>query len=79
MARDEVTIGGCPNCQSAAYACRYNCFESGDLRIDSWEHRCPDCGHRETRAFRSDDEETLAEGVDPTECCFCGRRSAAGN
>ncbi|MEQ8788860.1 MAG: hypothetical protein RIC55_21290 [Pirellulaceae bacterium] len=75
MARDEVTIGGCPRCGNSAYACRYNFFESGDLQINSWEHRCPDCGHRETRAYRSDDEDDAAlEGVDPTECCFCGRR-----
>lgn len=78
MSRDESIIGGCPNCQSAAYRCRYNIFESGELRIDSWEHRCPDCGHRETRAFRSDDEDSLPDVAPATQCPFCGRMGDAG-
>ena len=42
--------------------CSYNHFQSDELRIDSWEHKCPDCGHRETQAFRSDDED-LADDI----------------
>jgi hypothetical protein len=78
MSRDETTIGGCPACQGAAYRCRHNHFASGDLQIHSWEHRCPDCGHRETRAFRSDDESTFSEGSDPSLCPFCGRSAPPG-
>jgi endogenous inhibitor of DNA gyrase (YacG/DUF329 family) len=77
MARDEITIGGCPACGSAALRCKYNHFASGELSIDSWEHRCPDCGQRQTRAFRSDDESSLSEGTDPAKCPFCGRASTS--
>ena len=67
MAREQLTIGGCPQCGSAKLTCKYNRFESEDLRIDSWEHRCPDCGHRDTSAFRSDDDEDETEAEEALE------------
>ncbi|MCA9173919.1 MAG: hypothetical protein KDB14_05470 [Planctomycetales bacterium] len=48
--------------------CKYNHFEVGDLRIDSWELKCLDCGLRKTIAFRSDDEVVEAS---PEVCPFC--------
>ena len=73
MARDRQTIGNCPNCGGDELVCSYNHFGRDDLTIDSWEHKCASCGYRETKAFRSDEEETRAEGADPTECPYCGR------
>ena len=76
MTRDRQIIGDCPKCGTEHLACSYNHFEQGDLTIDSWEHKCPDCGFRDTRAFRSDDEEPIPDGVEPTVCPYCGRRAA---
>ncbi len=73
MARDQVTIGGCPKCGGAQMTCKCNQFRSDELRIDSWEHKCPDCGYRETTAFRSDEPESIADSVDPTVCPYCRR------
>ena len=82
MAREEITIGGCAKCSSDKLVCKYNRFESDELRIDSWEHKCPDCGHRETQAIRSDDDDEDEEAVasdaalgpvDPLICPYCGR------
>jgi hypothetical protein len=53
--------------------CTYNHFESKELTIDSWEHKCPDCGFRETTAFRSDEEDTKPEIIDPHICPYCTR------
>lgn len=67
-------ISSCPHGdshQSCQLSCKYNRFEGPDLRIDSWELKCLDCGHRETIAFRSDE---LAPEVDPTQCPFCQLR-----
>lgn len=72
MTRDVQTIGGCPTCKSDLLTCKYNLFESDDLRIDSWEHRCPDCGHRDTTAYRSDDEDA-DPAIDPLVCPYCAR------
>jgi hypothetical protein len=72
MPRDRRILGQCPKCGQESFACSYNLFESGELRIDSWEHKCPDCGHRQTVAFRSDSEEQ-PEGANPEVCPFCGR------
>jgi len=58
-------------------SCRYNHFERDELVIDTWEHRCANCGHRETTAFRSDDppaEDSLAPR--PDICPYCGRAAA---
>lgn len=75
MTRHEVGGKDCPHCSSQLLTCKYNLFQSGDLRIDSWEHKCPDCGSRQTQAFRSDDEDANDEGHDPTVCPFCGRHA----
>lgn len=72
MPHETVPAGECPSCHGANLTCKYNLFESGDLRIDSWEHKCPDCGKRETTAFRSDDEDEVAEN--PDQCPYCGRQ-----
>lgn len=66
----------CPKCQGPALECRFNYFDRGDLQIHSWEHRCPNCGWRQTQAFRSDAPQ--AEGVDPGVCPWCGRQGEAG-
>ncbi len=62
----------CPKCQGTSVACRYNFFDRGDLQVHSWEHKCPDCGWRETQASRSDDpaEKQLSQ---PNVCPMCGR------
>jgi len=80
VSRDILIIGGCPKCNSDELACRYNYFEKADLRIISWEHKCPNCGYRETKAFRSDDEDEddeepdeEAEALDPGTCPYCAR------
>jgi hypothetical protein len=63
--------GICDHC-GGPITCRYNHFEKPGLMIDSWEHKCGDCGVRETKAFR-------AEGDDPQPppesrtCPYCGR------
>ena len=68
-----ISIAGkCPKCQAERLACRYNYFDRGDLQIHAWEHKCQDCGWRETKAFRSD-EPAHAAGVDAAQCPFCGR------
>ncbi len=73
MARDIQTVGDCPKCNAENLTCRYNHFESDELRIDSWEHKCADCGYRETTAYRSDDPEEL-QPVDAFSCPYCGRQ-----
>jgi len=72
--RDIQSAGACPNCGAEGVQCRYNHFEKDDLRIDSWEHRCGNCGHRETRGFRSDDPDTGGRVVD--RCPWCQRAPA---
>ncbi len=73
MPKEQITVGGCEKCGSDAMTCKYNRFESDDLRIDSWEHKCPDCGHRVTQAIRSDDEDETCE--EPDRCPFCKRKA----
>jgi ssDNA-binding Zn-finger/Zn-ribbon topoisomerase 1 len=74
MARDRQTISPCPQCSQGPLICSYNLFEKDALTIHSWEHRCANCGHRETQAFRSDQSTADAAG-DPTICPFCGRQA----
>ena len=57
MSRERITIGGCPKCGSDLMTCQQNHFKNDELEIFSWEHKCPDCGFRQTEAFRSDDED----------------------
>ncbi len=66
--------GSCPKCRAEKLACRYNFFDRGDLQIHAWEHRCPDCGWRETKASRSDDPPEKLAGTNPAVCPFCARQ-----
>ena len=74
MARDIQPVGHCPKCEAANLTCRFNHFESGELRIDSWEHKCAECGYRETTAYRSDDPKEL-QPADVGTCPYCGRQA----
>jgi hypothetical protein len=76
MPRDRQEIGLCTRCNRGTLNCSYNRFQDGTREIHSWEHRCPECGHRETKAFRSDDVDPKPTG-DPTVCPFCGRQTTA--
>jgi hypothetical protein len=71
MPRDRKPAGTCSKCQGPV-TCSYNSFQNGPERIDSWEHRCGDCSHRETKAVRIGGEQAPEEG-DPKICPFCGR------
>ena len=73
MPRQRVTVGACPQCGADELVCSYNYFSSDDLTIDAWEHKCADCGFRETVAYRSDDDD-VGDDVDPRCCPFCQRR-----
>ncbi len=73
MARDIQTVGACPKCDAELITCRYNHFGKDDLTIDSWEHKCAECGYRETTAYRSDDP-VEHQPEDAGTCPYCGRR-----
>ena len=75
MTRDTQTVGACPKCHAVDLTCRYNHFEKDDLRIESWEHKCFECGYRETTAFRSDDPDEI-QPVDAGSCPYCGRQAS---
>jgi ssDNA-binding Zn-finger/Zn-ribbon topoisomerase 1 len=77
MAHDRQTSGKCPHCQTGDVVCSYNHFEREALTIDAWEHKCPNCGVRETKAFRSDEPPAAGQAVDPTICPYCQRRPVA--
>jgi len=79
MAPNLKIVGGCPKCQSGGVVCRFNYFDRGDLQIHSWEHKCPDCGWRETKAIRSDEPAVTPGSVpgDPGVCPLCGRQGDA--
>ncbi len=70
---DIQTVGGCKKCGSDAVTCKYNYFEQGDLEIHSWEHKCIDCGHRLTTAYRSDDEDIDFTAEQVNQCPYCQR------
>jgi ssDNA-binding Zn-finger/Zn-ribbon topoisomerase 1 len=76
-ASTSTTELNCPKCQAAGVACRYNFFDRGDLQVHSWEHKCPNCGWRETHASRSDDPPEK-QPPQPGVCPMCGRSGAAG-
>ena len=78
MPRDTQEIGRCPKCDGEPLSCSYNHFANDGLTIDAWEHKCADCGFRDTRAFRSDDESDDEQVVDPRICPFCGRKPSDG-
>lgn len=75
MGRDRQSVGTCGKCQRGTLTCSHNRFDNGTLVIDSWEHRCADCGHRETQAFRSD-QPSEGAASDPLRCPFCGRQGS---
>lgn len=79
MPREVKKIGDCPKCGGNDLVCSFNHFEKDDLVIDSWEHKCPDCGFRETTAFRSDEEELNHEDVDARICPYCERSPQTDN
>ena len=67
--------GECPGCGHPETTCRYNHFQQDDLEIHAWEHKCPNCGQRQTTGYRSDDEDGF--GVEnPAICPYCGRPGA---
>ncbi|HZZ71440.1 MAG TPA: hypothetical protein VFE24_04255 [Pirellulales bacterium] len=68
MPRDRQEIGPCPQCAEGKVICTFNRFVK-DERIDSFEHRCSDCGFRETQAIRS-----APDAVGSVACPFCGRQ-----
>ena len=72
--QDQQMAGSCPECHQGSIQCSHNYFEEGDLRIASWEHRCNECGFRETTAIRSDELEEK-EKANFDLCPFCQRRS----
>lgn len=72
MLSNVSIAGSCPKCQAQRLACRYNYFDRGDLQIHAWEHKCSECGWRETKAFRSDDAVPATE-ADAARCPLCGR------
>jgi len=75
MPANAQPAGECPKCQGSV-VCRYNFFDRGDLYVHSWEHRCGDCGWRETKAFRSDDP-AEKQPAEPGVCPLCGRSGTA--
>ena len=72
MPTTVIIAAECPKCHVTQLACRYNYFDRGDLQIHAWEHKCQDCGWRETKAFRSD-EPAPPTGQNAAQCPFCGR------
>ena len=75
MPHERIIIGPCPKCVGGKFVCSYNHFAREDLTIVSWEHKCHDCGFRETKAYRSDQPEAERAGIDVVSCPFCQRRS----
>jgi len=71
---DIQIVGGCKKCGSASLTCKYNFFKQSDLEIHSWEHKCLDCGHRLTTAYRSDDEDIDFEAETVDQCPYCQRQ-----
>lgn len=74
MAKDIQPDGPCPKCGHGSLECKHNVFEDDEQHIDTWEHRCRECGYRDTRAFRVAEEEDPLED-DPLVCPMCGRRA----
>jgi hypothetical protein len=71
---DQLPVANsCSKCGLEMVLCRYNRFHRGDLRIDAWEHKCGNCGSRETIAYRNDNEEGAAILKGPATCPYCGR------
>jgi hypothetical protein len=67
--------GNCSAC-GGPVTCRYNHFEKPGLAIDSWEHKCSDCGKRETQAFRQEGESAATSNLSNRTCPYCNRTAA---
>ncbi len=74
MPRDRMAIGSCEACHAGSVNCSHNRFVDTAETIDTWEHRCTDCGERRTQAVRAAMDAVLAT-PDPLICPFCGRRA----
>ena len=73
MPRDrQVMEEPCPGCQTGQISCTVNIYHGDEEWIVSWEHRCRDCSHRDTRAYRSTDDPVEPESVTRV-CPFCQR------
>ena len=76
MQRNRLDVGPCPQC-GGTVTCLHNRFANEVHRIDSWEHRCGNCGKRDTEAFRKPAADPEPE-IDPLVCPFCARRVELG-
>ncbi|MGV3608181.1 MAG: hypothetical protein ACO1RA_17375 [Planctomycetaceae bacterium] len=76
MPTSTVPAGTCPHCNQEKLQCRHNYFDRGDLQIRSFEHRCANCGKRQTVAFRSDDPGPGGLASNGPNCPMCGRLPA---
>ena len=81
MTRNSKDVGSCPRCDGGEAVCSYNFFDRNGLTIHSWEHKCGNCGMRETTAYRSDEDDELDEDGQPRDldidrevCPYCERR-----
>jgi hypothetical protein len=70
-----MEAGACGECGDGLVVCTHNTFVGESVKIDSWEHRCGNCGHRQTEAVRTGDDEPEPPR-DPLVCPFCGRRAS---
>jgi len=75
MPRDRKEVGVCSKCNVGVVICLHNRFENDVHRIDSWEHKCQNCGHRDTEAFRKLADEP-EPAIDPLVCPYCNRKVA---
>ena len=67
----------CPHCGGGNMTCKFNHFQQGELQIHSWEHKCIDCGRRDTTAYRSDDEDLETPLEERLRCPYCQRTTPA--
>ena len=74
MAAQVQPAGVCEKCGNAEVNCKYNHFSSDELEIHAWEHKCGNCGARDTTAYRSDEDEEDDAPADPRVCPYCQRR-----
>ena len=71
---DILNIGDCKKCGNPNLTCKYNYFGEGELEIHAWEHKCLDCGGRQTTAYRSDDDEIVFAEMQVDQCPYCNRK-----
>lgn len=73
MSDIQPVAAACPKCGHEKILCRYNRFHRAELRIDAWEHKCGNCGHRDTIAYRNDNDEGKVILESPARCPYCNR------